>query len=239
MLMLSPMHARELVELAGMVATHCKALTEGDWRIPADCIEQYWTCSKVRLDHWARTLKGDDVSHQQLRGTIEEILAGEVLARIWTTVLSAYDRRRGTDEAEPIARSVMIGHTEARRRALTMLLQVSKIDAQAAVELNRLRRHAERWAELLIEEVESPETFFANHPAGRSTDKFQTPFSAASPNPDLNARIAASVVGCFPEEVFNRDGLCFSLWFAQVMSTADDAQSMIDRLLTEECSPGG
>lgn len=237
--MLSPMHASELVELAGMVATHCTALTDGCRRIPTDCIEQYWTCSKVRLDHWARTLKGGDVSRLQLRGTIEEILAGEVLTRIWTAVLSAYDRRRGTDEAEPVARSVMIGHAEARRRALTLLLRVSEIDAQTAVELNRLRRHAERWTELLLEEVESPETFLVNHPTGRSADKFQAPFSAASPNPDLNSRIAASIVGCFPEEVFNRDGLCFSLWFARVMGTADDAQSMIDRLLTGERSFGG
>lgn len=237
--MLSPMHARELVELAGMVATHCTALTDGCRRIPAECIEQYWTCSKVRLDRWARTLKDDDVSRQQLRGTIEEILAGEVLTRIWTAVLSAYDRRRGTDEAEPVARSVMIGHAEARHRALLLLLRVSGIDAQAAVELNRLRRHAERWTELLLEEVESPETFLANHPAGHSTDEFQAPFSAASPNPDLNSRIAASIVGCFPEEVFDGTGLCLSLWFARVMSAADDAQRMIDRLLTEERSFGG
>ncbi len=232
------MHTREIVELAGMVVTHCTALTKGDWRIPADCIEQYWICSKVRLDCWARTLKGDNVSHQQLRGTIEEILAGEILTQIWTAVLSAYDRRRGTDEAEPVARSVMIGHAEARHRALSLLLRVSEIDAQAAVKLNRLRRHAERWTELLLEEVESPETFLANHPAGHSTDKFQTPFSAASPNPDLNARIAASIVGCFPEEVFDDAGLCLSLWFARVMSAADDAQCMIDRLLTEERSFG-
>ena len=239
MLVLSPMHASELVELAGMVATHCTALIDGCRRIPADCIEQYWICSKVRLDRWARTLKGDDVSRQQLRGTIEEILAGEVLARIWTAVLSTYDQRRGTDEAEPVARSVMIGHAEARRRALSLLLHVSEIDAQAAVELNRLRRHADRWTELLLEEVESPGSVVADRTPGRFEGKFQVSFMAASPNPDLNARIAASIVGCFPEEVFDGVGLCLSLWFARVMSAADDAQCMIDRLLTEERSFGG
>ncbi len=226
------MHARELVELAGMVAEHSAALTEGDRPIPAECLEQYWTFSKIRLDRSARTFK-EEVFGPQVRGTVEEILAGEILARVWNAVLAIYDRRRGGDEAEPIARSVMLGHAEARNRALSLLLHVPQIDAQAAIELNRLRRHAERCTDLLLEKIEAPETHWERHPADRSAAKFQTPFSASSPNPDLNARIAASVMACFPEEVLDEAGLSVSLWYVRVMNAADEAQSMIDGLLAD------
>jgi len=239
LLMVSHMHAGELIELAGLVAAHSPVLIEGHRRIPAECIEQYWTSSKVRMDRWARTLKGDAVFGPRVRGTIEEIFAGEVLARVWTAVLSAYDRRRGADEAEPVARSVLIGHVEARHRALTWLLRAAEIDAKAAVELNRLRRRAERWTDLLIEEINTPGTFAANHPSGRIENQLRTPFSAASPNPELNARIAASVIASFPAESFEGVGLCRSLWLARVMSAADDAQRMIDGLLAPKRSFGG
>lgn len=236
MLSLSPMHAREIIELAGMVAAHSKTLTEGVRPIPPECIEQYWTHSKVRLDRWSRAMKGDDVFSRLVRGTIEEIVAGDVLARVWNAILAAYDRRRGSDEAGPVARSVMLANAEARNRAMILLLRMSKRDPRAAAELNRLRRHADRWTGLLLEEIESPERFFAQHPAGRPAIEQKTPFSAAGPNPELNARIAAAIVGCFPDESFGRAGLRLSSWFIRAMRTADDAQAMIDGLLDGEIS---
>jgi len=229
------MHARELLELALLAATHAPALIEGNRRIPERCVERYWIFSKVRLDRWAWTLKGDIKFGRLVRGTIEEIFAGEVLARVWMAVLAAYDRRRCTDEAEPVARSVVGGHVEARHRALQILVDDSRIDARAIVELNRLLRHADRLTELLVEQVEFPDSLSAQHAAGLFQSGFRTPLAAGSPNPDLNARIAAGVVGCFPDEVFQRSDWPFPLWFAHVMSTAEEAQSMIDELAVGEC----
>ena len=155
------MHARELVELAAIVSAHGPVLIRSGKPISADSIEQYWTTSKVRLDRWARRLKSfvgraDADARQrrdqwpEVRGVLEEILTGEMLTRVWTAVLCAYDRRRGADEAEPVARSVMIGHMEARHRVLTLMVRGPGIDAEAAVKLNRLRRRAERWTDLLV-----------------------------------------------------------------------------------------
>ena len=218
------MHTRELLELASVAAVHHAALTEGSWSIPERYIERYWVFSKVRLDRWAWTLKGDVPFDRLARGTIEEIFGGEVLARVWAAVLAAYDRRRGAADAEPVAQSVISGHVDARCRAMRMLLEDPAIDARATVELNRLRRHADRLTEVLIAEVESPS------PAGRHGEKCMARFSTVTPNPDLNSQIAASVVGSFPEGTFEQAGLCFPLWFARVMSAADDAQSMLDDL---------
>jgi hypothetical protein len=270
------MHARELVELAGLVAAHGPALIESDRRIPAGGIEQYWTSSKVRLDRWARCLKdfgggekgvrsnlceapsgpfrqiGPDPFFVRVRGTLEEILTGEVLTRVWTAVLCAHDRRRLDGDAEAVARSVIIGHIEARHRALTLLTRGQGMDAETVAGLNRLRRRAERWSDLLVGylagEYEVGE--FAVDP-GRARDfaddlpilspwplalaslraAFRRGLNAESPNADLNARIAASILACFPPEVFDSTGLFSSLRLMRLTSVTEDVQGMIEELL--------
>ncbi len=54
----------------------------------------------------------------------------------------------------------------------------------------------------------------------------------ASPNTDLNARIASGIVGCFPAELFDQTGLPQSAWMARIARITDDAQGMLDQLLT-------
>ena len=78
-----------------------------------------------------------------VRPVLEEILVSEVALRVWTAVLYAYDRRRQTHDAEPIARSVLLGHLEVRARALALLIHSPCLPAEDAVRLNRLRRRAE------------------------------------------------------------------------------------------------
>ena len=102
----------------------------GTRRLSASGVQQYWTESKCRLDRWFRSLaalrtrsrrRGSDGGRGQwphVRGVLEEILTSEMLTRVWATVLCAFDRQQGTLEAEPIARSIMIGHLEARHRVL-------------------------------------------------------------------------------------------------------------------------
>jgi len=271
------MHARELIELAAIVSAHGPALIQSGERIAADSIEQYWTTSKVRLDRWAWRLKSfaqqanTDAQRRRVqwpatRSVLEEILTGEVLTRVWTAVLCAHDRQRGTDEVEPVARSVMIGHMEARHRVLTLMVRGPGIDAEAAVKLNRLRRRAERWTDLLVghlmgihdvsEFAADPQRAkdFAQDLKDRSHFQggqqvwplmlaslraaFQRGLGPESPNADLNARIVASVLSCFPTEMFDSTGLMRSLWLMRLTNMADDTQIMIDDLLGQEHPAG-
>jgi hypothetical protein len=267
------MHARELIELAALASAHGPVLVRSDQPISTSGIEQYWTNSKVRLDRWTHSLKeftrpsdaGVRRREQiwpEARGVVEEILSGEILTRVWAAVLSAYDRTRGTDEAEPIARSVMIGHSEARHRVLSLLSNASGIDPRTAVKLNRLRRHCERWTDLLVgrlAEIQDISDFavdpkramdFAEDALGRRgfeasrlawplllaslRKAFQRELGPVSPNADLNARIAAGVLACFPTEVFDSTGLLRSLWLMRMTTITDDAVSMIEGLLAPE-----
>ena len=266
------MHARELIELAALASAHGPALVQSDTQIPARGIEQYWASSKVRLDHWTRSLKaftgqasgGRRGEHEWLeaRGVLEEILTGEILTRVWTAVLCVYDRTRGTDEAEPVARSVLIGHVEARHRVLALMTQGTKLEAKAAVKLNRLRRRCERWTDLLVgrlgglqdlsEFAADPERtrdFAEDAPNRRGFEPshlawplllvslrtaFQRELGAVSPNADLNARIASGILACFPSQVFDSSGLLGSLWLMRITAAAEEAQVMIEELLAAE-----
>jgi hypothetical protein len=271
------MHARELVELAAIVSAHGPILVRGGNAISAQNIEQYWTSSKVRLDRWARRLKmyssrsaravqGLDQPHAEreeyvwpeARGVLEEVLASEMLTRVWTAVLCAYDRCRGTDDAEPVARSVLIGQMEARHRVLTILSHDSGIDAKAAAALNQLRRRAQRWTDLLVGHLAVMygvgEFAFDPRRASDFADNwrcrcglrgsrhtwplvlaslraaFHPVLTSQSPNAEVNARIAASILACFSAELFDSTGLLRPLWLMRLTTTADDTQGLIDEL---------
>ena len=266
------MQARELVELAALVSAHGPVLVRGGSQLSATGIEQYWAASKCRLDRWARSLKristaaaDPDGSRSQspaLSGVLEEILTGEVLTRVWTAVMCAYDRHRGTDQAEPIVRSVLIGHMEARHRVLTILVRGPGIDAEQAVKLNRLRRRTERWTDLLVGYLASLHDVseFAIDPdrahdfaedlhyrsrlaGGQQTwplvlasirASFRRGPGPLSPNADLNNKIAVSILSCFQSELFDSTGLFRSLWLLRLSNVSDDAQAMLDELISPQ-----
>ncbi len=272
------MHARELAELAALLAAHGPVFIRSGLPISERNIEEYWVASKSRLDRWGRTLKqistrvaehgalSTGVQETQVRGVMEEVFASEILTRVWAAVSCAHDRRLAADLAEPIARGVLIGHLEARHRVLTLLLQGSVVSSDLAIKLNRLRRHTERWTDMLVgyltglEEVAEfavdPDRardfaedlhFQSQMPGGRHAwpliqasvrSSFDTGITAASPNGDLNARIAQSILGCFQAELFDGTGQFHTLWLDRLTNTADDAQGMLDELTSSYGPPG-
>jgi hypothetical protein len=264
------MHARDLMELAAIVSAHGPVLVDAQ-SLSERQIEQYWTASKCRLDRWGRSLKqfvqappaaGTRERYarwQSIAGVCEEVLTGEVLTRVWTAVLCIYDRRRGQAELEPVARSVLIGHLEARHRVLTLMVRGPGVDAEEAVKLNHLRRRCERWGDMLVGYLSPLHDIgeFAFE-AARARDfaddlhyqarlrggrhawplllaslrgAFRRSLSQESPNADLNAQIGGAVLACFQPELFDSTGLLRSLWLHRLQAATDDAQVMIDDLL--------
>lgn len=269
------MHARELVELAAIVSAHGPVLIRSGERIPTESIEQYWTTSKVRLDRWSWRLRSfvgkSDAAGPEgwdkwpaVRGVLEEILTGEMLSRVWSAVLCAYDRARGIDDAEPVVRSVMIGHMEARHRVLNLMVRGSKIDPKASALLNHIRRRTECWTDLLVGNVachykvaefafdQERASQFADDlraraglPSGRQVWRllfaslraaFQHGMDENSPNPDLNARIATAIISCFPMDLFDSTGLMRSLWLLRMANVAEDTQGKIEDLIRLDSS---
>lgn len=263
---LASMHARELVELAALLAMHGQALVRSREPIPQSSLEEYWIASKTRLERWARTLKSLNDGGEAAVGTrplvravLEEILSSEVLTRVWTAVATASDRRHGTDSTEPIARSVLVAHLEARHRVLTLMVRSSGIDAEYAVKLNSVRRRSERWTDMLIgqllevgdvselaAEPARAREFArglreqAQEPGGRIARSlalaslraaFGRGLEPHTPNADLNARIGGSILACFGPELFDSSGALRSTWLLRLTAFADDTQGTIEELL--------
>jgi hypothetical protein len=268
------MHIRDLVELGALVTAHGSVFM----RQPDDLLErhvqQYWLASRCRLDRWALDIKTfseltqhttADLIWDEVRPTIEEILVSELLTRTWTAVACANDHLRGSGQLEPVVRSVMAGHLEARNRVLSLLLCGRGLEVEQAVDLNRLRRRAERWTDMLLAHLLPRfdiEDFAFN--ASRSRDfasdlaneqehtapeqmwelilaslraAFQHGLADDNPNADLNERIAASVLACFHTDLFDSTPLAQGMWLMRMNRTAEDAQDLIDNLVRQECSP--
>jgi hypothetical protein len=261
------MHARELVDLACVLSAYGSVLVRQPGPLARPGLDEYWIASKCRLDRWSHRLSrsADGKTPGSRLGPtpaalLEEVLTGEVLTRVWAAVACAHDDAQGCDDAEPVARSVLIGHLEARHRVLTLLVSAPQVRAEEAIRLDCLRRRVERWTDMLIgfmnqrDEVREfafdPERAAdfgqdlheqGQQPGGRHVwsllqGSLQAAFSRDlapwSPNADLNARIAGGILACFPAEVFDSTGLPRSLWSLRLTQTASDAQGMIGELLS-------
>jgi len=153
------MHVRDLVEVAGIVASGGRRIVRAAQAMPGVSLERYWTASKCRLEDWNRVLKRytqendgwtDSDNLVQIRATLDEIVVSEMLTRVWTAVLVAHDRRHQANSDEPLARNIFNSHVEARSRALRLALSGDRFTTRQAVALNRVRRRTERWTDVLI-----------------------------------------------------------------------------------------
>jgi len=263
------MPACELVELAAVVAVEGPRLIERGGTISAKGIERYWVASRCRLDRWASVLGELPTSNtpgnaarararQSLwHAVVEEVLTGEILVRVVAAVGSGYDRRRGGNEVEPLARSIYSAHLEARNRVLRFLVRGEAIDAAEALRLDRLRRRVERWSDMLVGYVADADQArqyavdvgraaeFAedlHHRRGGArrawplvraalVAAFRRRIAATSPNADLNAQIAAGVLACFPTARMGPSSQPQSLWQARLAGGAERAEDMLASLL--------
>ncbi len=176
------MHARDLIELASFVAAEGSTLLGSVRRISPDAMAQYWMGSKCRLDRWGRTLR--EFRRQQvigpghaetawsgMRGVCEEVLASEMLVRVWSCVMLTLEAKLGGNEAKPLVKSVLDGHLEATNRVLNLLSVPALVSSRSAAELNRLRRLVERWTDLILGRLGPPFDFTAlAYDAARAQD---------------------------------------------------------------------
>lgn len=272
------MHLHQLVEVAALVAGQAPALLRTQPHCSESGLEQYWVASKCRLDRWGRTLKQYSTRMQEpavprsllwnaAQPLLEEILASEVLTRVWTAVGCGVDAINQGRDIGPIVRGVYIGHQEARNRVLALMLQGQGFGVEAAVTLNRLRHRIERWTDMLLGYVhtacDAREFAFDPQRVAEFADdvrheqqqpggpiawqvvltSLRTAFARSLPcepvNADLHERICASILSCFDAEQFDSCGVFKSLWLVRMSNVAKDTQGMIDSLLAEHAPPGG
>jgi hypothetical protein len=252
-------HGPTVIEHAGRLS---ESGLEQYWTA-TKCRHERWSRRLKQFSYQVQYAKTDEVGAHwsEIRPVLEEILTSEVLARVWAAVGCGYEQRRGSDEAGPVVRNVLATHREARNRALNLMVYGHGLKVEEAVELNRMRRRNERWTDLLLGNLipacdVSEFAFSAARAAefGEATREsvdpdmawslllasmrmpYQRSFTATC-NGDLNARVAAGVLACFPGELFDSTGTLKSLWLVRMQHAASDTQGMIEQLIALDESP--
>jgi hypothetical protein len=259
------MHLCQFVDAALHVATHGPARICSGQPISADALCEYWTASKIRGERWSRSLKR--LANQrasgrtprqvaQGRALLEEILVTEIFTRVWTAVGSACDQ---AGDAAPVLRNVWLAHQESRHRVLRLLFAKAALPTVEAVAVNRVRRCAERWTDVLLAYLSSHasvagfafstrrvrefayEQRHASHP-GLGWELMQASLRLAlrqtlspnSPNEDCQRQIATAVLRCFPRECFDATGLPKSRWLVQMEQLTNETEGLLRHLFNED-----
>jgi hypothetical protein len=270
------MQARELIDLAAFLAAQGSLFLSGVRQVSSAALGQYWTISKCRLDRWNRSLRNVHTLPAPVRGEIpaaarhlqavcEEILVSEMVTRVWSSLLTAWDYRIRSGDAQPVAANVLSGQLEASNRVLG-IISYDPVNAGNGNELNRLRRLTERWTDLLLAGLGPLVRIadFAHDPAraeefSQDFDQTQPPgvrkqawslvaeslretfapyLRQVTPNADLNGRIAGVILACFPVEVFDSTGVYHALWNLRVSTITANAQQLVDELLAADSGGG-
>jgi hypothetical protein len=191
---------------------------------------------------------------------VEEILVSELLTRVWTALACQYARRHDATCVVSVVRSVLLSHQAARRRALQLMCEAHEPEDPTWTALDKLRRRAEHWTDLLLAhlvregeadpgdlafDAEQMREFAADLSDLKRTrhgeqawDVFQATLRAAfvtnsprSPNEALNAQLAASILACFPPELFEATGPLQALWQERLQHTTADTVALVEDLL--------
>jgi hypothetical protein len=194
-----------------------------------------------------------------VRPALEEILASELLTRLWTAAACAYDEARGDQELSPVARNIFVGQLEARRRLLALLAEGRAISKPDAAKLDQIRRRVERWTDMLLahlaplidvekfafeparardfaedldhESVHAEPRFTSQLVLASLRASFTDGLAERTSNADLNRRIGSAILAALRDEMSDSASLVKSLWLQRLDRMASDTEGMIEELV--------
>ncbi|MFT5323334.1 MAG: hypothetical protein ACI8P0_001183 [Planctomycetaceae bacterium] len=262
---------RQIAETAAFASARSAFLIESTAAIPDQQLHDYWKCCRGRTMDWLRKLDGliSEASvtapehHVQLWKSAEPIIAEvfvtEILTRVWAAILTAADLHRREATGGPIARHTLKGHTEARNRSLTLMANTLQVPLAKMSQVDRLRRKAERWSDLLIGHLvlhyQLDEFAFESNRSvefGQSqmreiiaaTDEpvwefvlagvrlaFSSVDTVVAPSDVWNRGVVRSVLGSFPADSFDGTGTFKSVRRVRIERPQNDSDKVSGALL--------
>lgn len=255
------MQTSEFLEIASLIAAHGRNWIASTDPPAAEGLEEYWVASRCRLDRWGLALRrandGPVIPWPTLSPLLEQVLASEMVTRAWAAVLCGHDKRHRRRESDPVGRSVLIGHLEARHRVLQMLVHGRGLELEMAQSLSVLCRRTECWTDLVIGSLCAEEDVanlaFSDQRARRYSGELsalrprrgRSPWGLLGlslrasfvrwlqqpePNTDLNARVAGGILGSIPRAEFDDLGVARSLWYSKLARAIDDTVLAVGKL---------
>lgn len=169
------MQTQELLEVAGLIASHAPALVNDQPQLPEQSLVDYWVASRCRFDSWGYDLRTYTLAAsrseqrpltKRLFRLAVEIEASEVLARTISALGLAHDTAYKQHETAPVTANVLVGHRDAAVRLNAIL---SSRDDRAFRDVVRFRNLRTKLRQLSDQLVAcflplAPVTPFAHNP---------------------------------------------------------------------------
>lgn len=169
------MQTQELLEVAGLIASHAPTLVNDQPQLPEQALVDYWVASRCRFDSWGYDLRTYTLAAgrseqrpltKRLFRLAVEIEASEVLARTIAALGLAHDTAYKQHETAPVTANVLVGHRDASVRLNAIL---SSRDDRAFRDVVRFRNLRTKLRQLSDQLVAcflplAPVTPFAHNP---------------------------------------------------------------------------
>ena len=221
------------------------------------CRQNRWMTALKMFEQDVRSQRSNHDPWVAMEIVIQEILLSELLTRVWSAAMVAHDSSHATHELSCIAHSIHIGHVEAKNRAIRLLLNDPAVSPKTFDRLNCLRRKVERWTDLLLAQLPDinsaakfafqsnrvkdfrEENRDCSHGAERTrrmlyaasqSEDFNRVAVKFAANPEINRRIAAGVLACFPADRFDSFGMPKSIQLIWMEKNSDETQLLINHL---------
>jgi hypothetical protein len=265
------MLSRELIELALTLTERSDVILGATGRLDEDQLQHYWVASRSLLNTWAAALRdcADQMEATRFAAgpvwahwtpLFEEILASELVTRVWACLLEACDHRLGLVEYSPIGRSALAGHLDVRCRVLSMIC-LARPPALAAVgRVNRTRLRLERWTDMLLASlggsVYTGSYCFDRQRVRQLEDRGDgdrslpvAPLRAACLADDnqwtsiaagharLHGNSRAAILGSLGPELFHATGPMMAGWELRLLTLTADAQRWVEHSAETEDHP--
>jgi hypothetical protein len=266
------MQSVQLVEIAAALASNAGPFIQSPTNLADAGLQHYWASARALLDRWSMELKQLSKRFQsaspdtrktlwlEAEPLLQDILLSEILTRVWAGLLAVYDLQRGVEQASPIARSIFVGHLEARNRVLSLMVYGEGLPSGSAANLNRMRQKAEKWTDHLLswlaplgpimDLAHQPERVleFSEDASEQSPDldflsrqlavaALRRSFTSSSERPprhgDLHEATAMGIWESLPAEYFGNLELFSQGWLNRMEKMSDQMEEMIDGLITE------
>ncbi|HUQ71706.1 MAG TPA: hypothetical protein VM165_19410 [Planctomycetaceae bacterium] len=143
---------RHLTDLGWDASLAAESLVNAGTPVGEDHLVDFWTATRGLANHWLRAISEwtaaakTGADRDPFESLAAEMLTGDMLLRLWSTVLSVQDRRSGQNNARAVLDLAAFNLQHVRHRLLNALLA----NPAEFAELDRLRRRCERWTDVLL-----------------------------------------------------------------------------------------
>jgi hypothetical protein len=169
------------------------------------------------------------------------------------------DRMGGHREIEPYASSIFLAHQDARHRCMRLVVKAHALNAERGRSFDRVRRRAERWCDMLLSRMtqtadvsrwafdqDRVADFAGSTVLGGNQELADEMLLTALTNsrlardaapclhPELNERIAGSLLAAFGPDSIDATGPFRALWQTRLHYRSHDLDSMISQILAQE-----